>query len=81
MLDLDLLRSFVSVVDTGPGIPADFLDTIFERFRQLEDDHRRGLGLGLYISRCLIEAHGGRIWAESQLGSGTSIRFTIPLEN
>jgi signal transduction histidine kinase len=71
----------VSVIDTGPGIPAESLDAVFERFRQLEDDNHRGLGLGLYISRCLIEAHGGKIWAESQAGSGTSIRFTLPLEN
>jgi signal transduction histidine kinase len=70
----------ISVIDTGPGIPADSLEAVFERFRQLADDDRRGLGLGLYISKCLIEAHGGRIWAESEPGSGTTIRFTLPLD-
>lgn len=70
----------ISVIDTGPGIPKDSLDAIFGRFRQL-GNNRGGLGLGLYISKCLIEAHGGKIWAESEPGQGTAIRFTIPLEN
>jgi signal transduction histidine kinase len=72
----DELRFCVS--DTGPGIPADMLDAIFERFWQAGKNDRRGLGLGLYISKCLIEAHGGRIWAESVLGEGTRVCFTLP---
>jgi signal transduction histidine kinase len=68
----------MSVSDTGPGIPQDLLEVIFQRFRQAGHNDRRGLGLGLYISRALIEAQGGRVWAESTLGNGTSIVFTLP---
>jgi signal transduction histidine kinase len=68
----------MSVSDTGPGIAPDLLEVIFQRFRQAGHDDQRGLGLGLYISRTLIEAHGGRIWAESKLGTGTTIVFTLP---
>jgi signal transduction histidine kinase len=67
-----------SVRDQGVGIPEDKLDRVFERFWQSGKSDRRGLGLGLYISRCLIAAHSGRIWAESELGVGTTIRFTVP---
>jgi signal transduction histidine kinase len=69
----------VSVLDTGTGIPADILEMVFERFWQVGKNDRRGLGLGLYISRCIVEAHGGRIWAESKLGTGSAFHFTIPL--
>ena len=69
----------VSVVDTGSGIPEGALETIFERFSQTgQKDRRGGLGLGLYISRCIIEAHGGRIWAESQPGGGAKVLLTLP---
>jgi signal transduction histidine kinase len=68
----------VSVNDTGAGIPVELIEVIFERFRQVAVTDRRGLGLGLYISRSLIEAQQGKIWAESQLGRGTTIRFTLP---
>jgi signal transduction histidine kinase len=68
----------VSISDTGGGIPPDLLEVIFERFRQVAVKDRRGLGLGLYISRSLIEAQRGKIWAESQLGRGTTFRFTLP---
>jgi signal transduction histidine kinase len=69
----------VSVSDTGPGIAPELLEAIFERFRQGENSERRGLGLGLYISRTLIEAQDGRIWAESTPGNGTTVTFTLPL--
>ena len=72
----DELRFCVS--DTGPGIPGDMLEAIFERFWQVGKSDRRGLGLGLYISRCLVEAHGGKIWAESKPGEGSTFRFTLP---
>jgi signal transduction histidine kinase len=65
------------VRDTGSGIPGDALERIFERFAQVGKDDRRGLGLGLYISRCIVEAHGGRIWAESQPGAGSKVCFTL----
>jgi signal transduction histidine kinase len=69
----------ISVTDTGPGIAPDLLEAIFERFRQGENPQRRGLGLGLYISRTLIEAQHGKIWAESAPGNGTTVSFTLPL--
>jgi signal transduction histidine kinase len=69
----------LSVVDTGTGIPEGSLDAIFERFSQVDRKNRKGgLGLGLYISRCIIEAHGGRIRAQSQPGAGTEISLTLP---
>ena len=72
----------VSVADSGQGIPAEFLDKIFQRFFQVDAANTRktgGSGLGLSISRGIIEAHGGRIWAESTPGSGSVFRFTLPL--
>ncbi|HEY0463007.1 MAG TPA: ATP-binding protein [Polyangiaceae bacterium] len=68
----------VSVTDTGPGIAPEHLETIFERFRQGAKLDRRGLGLGLHISRCLIEAQHGKIWAESTPGKGATVSFTLP---
>jgi signal transduction histidine kinase len=68
-----------SVRDNGSGIPVGMLEMIFERFWQVGKNDRRGVGLGLYISRCIVEAHGGRIWAESELGKGSELFFTIPL--
>jgi signal transduction histidine kinase len=68
-----------SVQDRGIGVAADMLQLIFERFWQVNKNDRRGTGLGLYISRCIVEAHGGRIWAESPAGGGTTIHFTIPM--
>jgi signal transduction histidine kinase len=70
----------VSVSDTGVGIPSGELTGIFERFRQLNPSARTGLGLGLYISKWIVEAHGGRIWAESRVGAGTTVHFTLPEE-
>ncbi|WP_158620436.1 MULTISPECIES: HAMP domain-containing sensor histidine kinase [Corallococcus] len=67
-----------SVADTGSGIPSHQLEQVFERFWQARREDRRGLGLGLYISRGIVEAHGGRIWAESQPGQGSTFAFTIP---
>jgi signal transduction histidine kinase len=67
-----------SVTDTGAGIPSHQLDAVFERFWQARGEDRRGLGLGLYISKGIVEAHGGRIWAESQPGEGSTFAFTLP---
>jgi signal transduction histidine kinase len=66
-----------SVTDTGAGIPSHQLNAVFERFWQAGSGDRRGLGLGLYISKCIVEAHGGRIWAESQPGVGSTFTFTL----
>ncbi len=70
------VRFFVR--DDGVGIEADKLLPIFERFWQVGGNDRRGLGLGLYISRCIVEAHGGTIWAESEPGHGSTFYFAIP---
>ena len=70
-----------TVSDRGRGIPPEQLEAIFERFRQVDaSDHREkgGTGLGLAIARAIVDEHGGRIWAESQPGAGTSFHFTLP---
>jgi signal transduction histidine kinase len=72
-----MLRFCIS--DTGVGIPAPMLDAIFERFWQVGENDLRGQGLGLYISKCIVEAHRGRIWAESKAGQGSQLFFTLPV--
>ena len=67
-----------SVADTGPGIASEALELIFERFWQVTKSDHRGLGLGLFISKCIVEAHAGRIWAESTFGEGSTFYFTLP---
>jgi PAS domain S-box-containing protein len=67
-----------TVADTGSGIPAENVPHIFDRFWQAERDSRQGAGLGLPIARGIVEAHGGRIRVESELGRGTTFYFTIP---
>lgn len=68
------------VTDQGIGIPEEAMPHLFERFYQAEDKLARGgAGLGLYISKQIIEAHGGSIWAESQAGKGSTFSFTLPL--
>lgn len=68
----------VTVSDTGVGIPADHLTQIFDRFFQSQENDRRGLGLGLFIVRSIVQAHGGRVWAESAPGRGSRFVFTLP---
>jgi signal transduction histidine kinase len=68
-----------TVTDTGVGIPADKLEAIFGRFLQVRRHDHRGTGLGLYISKCIIQGHGGRIWAESTVGRGSTFTFTLPV--
>ena len=67
-----------SVSDRGPGVPPDMLEQIFDRYLQVRSDDRRGVGLGLYISRCIVLGHGGRIWAEPRAGGGNTVCFTLP---
>lgn len=67
-----------SVRDTGSGIPEDMLGSVFERFWQVGKNDRRGRGLGLYISKCIVDAHGGRISAKSTLGEGSNFCFILP---
>jgi PAS domain S-box-containing protein len=68
-----------TVIDTGPGIPADQLPHIFGRFWQAKQADKRGIGLGLAIARGIVEAHRGRIWVESHVGEGSRFYFTIPV--
>lgn len=68
----------ISVSDTGPGIPADQTDRIFERFAQTGRKQHGGLGLGLFISKKLIESHQGKLWVTSQVGLGSTFWFTLP---
>ena len=67
-----------SVTDTGTGIPPEDLGHLFERFWQARKAERAGAGLGLAISKGIVEAHGGRIWVESEPGRKTTFHFTIP---
>jgi signal transduction histidine kinase len=67
----------IRVRDTGPGLQPEEIAVIFERFRQVEKRGRRALGLGLYISRSIVGSHGGRIWAESVPGEGSTFLFTL----
>ncbi|MCA8831503.1 sensor histidine kinase [Hymenobacter pini] len=71
----------VSVQDHGPGIAAEHHERIFQRFAQVPDKtgYRGGSGLGLSIAREFITSQGGRLWVESELGSGSTFRFTLPL--
>jgi signal transduction histidine kinase len=69
----------VAVADTGPGIAAQDIEKIFEEFEQTRAGQQaEGTGLGLPLSRKLVELHGGRLWAESELGRGSTFRFTLP---
>ncbi|MBH0230285.1 cell wall metabolism sensor histidine kinase WalK [Halobacillus yeomjeoni] len=72
----------VTIADEGIGMPADTVDKIFDRFYRVDKSRARqmgGTGLGLAIAREMIDAHHGKIWAESQEGKGTTILFTLPL--
>jgi signal transduction histidine kinase len=52
---------------------------VFDRFVQLTKNDRRGVGLGLFISKCIVQGHGGRIWAENKAGQGSRFSFTLPV--
>jgi signal transduction histidine kinase/type II secretory pathway pseudopilin PulG len=70
----------LAVADTGPGIAPEELELIFEEFKQATDGKRaEGTGLGLPLSRKLVELHGGRLWVESAAGNGSTFRFTLPV--
>jgi signal transduction histidine kinase len=66
--------------DTGPGIPHEHLSDIFSPYWQAKRTERLGAGLGLPIAKGIVEAHGGRIWAESDQGEGTKFYFTLPID-
>jgi signal transduction histidine kinase len=73
----------VEVADTGPGIAPEDQERIFEEFQQTEAGaaQREGTGLGLALSKRLVELHGGRIWVESELGEGSTFVFTLPVRS
>ncbi|HOW27877.1 MAG TPA: HAMP domain-containing sensor histidine kinase [Elusimicrobiota bacterium] len=73
----------ISVSDTGIGIPKDYLSQVFERFKQVPGAREKiggpkGTGLGLAIAKGIVESHGGKIWVESEMGKGSTFRFTLP---
>ncbi len=70
----------VSVTDSGPGLSSENQTKIFGRFEQIHNKDRQGLGLGLYISRMLVQAHGGQIGVRSQLGQGSTFYFSLPVD-
>lgn len=71
----------VSVIDRGVGIASEDLPNLFQRYSRAGTGGKRGegLGLGLYISRLIVEAHGGRIWVESKMGEGSTFSFSLPV--
>src|SRR5436190_5729756 len=70
----------IAVADTGPGILPEDLETIFEEFEQTSDGKKaEGTGLGLPLSRKLVELHGGRLWVESEVDRGSTFRFSLPV--
>ncbi|MBN2501371.1 MAG: response regulator [Anaerolineales bacterium] len=80
---LDGEETIISVTDTGPGISLDDQKNIFQPFHQIESiyrNHRGGSGLGLTISKQFVEMHDGRMWLESELGTGTTFFFSLPVQ-
>jgi len=73
----------ISVKDDGIGIPKEDLLRVFERFYRVDKGRSHelgGTGLGLSIVKHIVQAHGGRVWAESQLGEGSTFYFTLPIK-
>jgi len=67
--------------DNGEGIPPEYVQKIFDKFQQVAGQRKGGTGLGLTICKHIVEAHMGRIWAESKLTEGAKFIFTIPKES
>jgi signal transduction histidine kinase len=79
----DQEQIYVAVTDEGIGIPAGEYERVFDRFYRVDSALTRrtqGAGLGLYLVKSVIEAHGGRIWVSSNLGKGSTFVFTLPRE-
>jgi signal transduction histidine kinase len=68
----------VTVSDTGPGIPSDQLANVFDRYWQARRSDQEGSGLGLFIAKGIVEAHGGKIWTETHAGTGATFIFILP---
>jgi PAS domain S-box-containing protein len=71
----------ISVIDNGSGIPAEYLPHVFDKFVQVPDAPTGGAGLGLAISQSIVEAHGGQISVQSEVGQGSTFTFTVPVAN
>jgi signal transduction histidine kinase len=69
----------IAVADHGDGIAPEDIPHLFERFYRAKARKAEGIGLGLYITKLLVEAHGGRVWIESEVGKGSVFRLTLPL--
>ncbi|MDQ7851036.1 MAG: HAMP domain-containing sensor histidine kinase, partial [Armatimonadota bacterium] len=79
----DATEGVVEVSDSGPGIPEEELPYVFERFYRVDRSRARttgGAGLGLTIVKALVESHGGRVWARSRPGGGSTFGFALPLQ-
>ncbi len=72
-------NALLIVADTGPGLTAEQMSNVFNRYWQASKTGRDGAGLGLYIAKGIVEAHGGRIWAERAEGGGAAFKFTLPV--
>jgi two-component system sensor histidine kinase VicK len=75
---------YISVADFGPGIKEEQLEKIFDRYYRVENEYTAnisGFGIGLYLCSELVKLHGGRIWAESQIGGGSIFNFTLPISS
>jgi signal transduction histidine kinase len=82
LVETDPVAVYLSVTDSGRGIPQESLPQVFERLYQdpnAVDGNRAGLGLGLYIAKEIVTLHGGRMWAVSEAGSGSTFSFTLPI--
>ncbi len=82
--EVEQKHTLFSVQDTGEGIPAEAFDRIFEKFGQVETrkaGRKMSSGLGLTFCKMAVEAHGGTIWVQSELGRGSTFCFTIPTQN
>ncbi|MGR9073378.1 MAG: response regulator [Gammaproteobacteria bacterium] len=80
--DREAKQIVLQVIDTGIGIAKEHLNTVFDKFKQVGDtltDKPQGTGLGLSICKQIVEHHGGKIWAESEFGKGSSFNFTLPV--
>jgi len=73
----------ISISDHGKGIAKEHLDQVFTQFYRVasKDNQTEGLGLGLYLCKEYVEAHHGKIWAESEVGKGTTMHITLPIKN
>jgi len=77
-------KALISVRDSGIGIRKDQLEGLFMKFHQMEESphvHVDGAGLGLVLTKGLVEAQGGEIWVESEFGKGSTFRFTLPISS